>query len=178
MVGHLISFASESEGCSSMAARFAIQTTVRQIVGQNVIDVALVALAPDGRGLYPVRPVRGGILLKKVLAVHPVGIALQGQRPSRQMRNQDGRDAGVVVDDLSLGEAGRGIQDFVQIRQLQLPALNFNHRCSAHAASLLQHECGAGAPAIEYIDAFGIIDRAPNCTAWMPLGRSRGKAYG
>ncbi len=43
---------------------------------------------------------------------------------------------GVVVDDLSLGEAGRGIQDFVQIRQLQLPALNFNHRFVAHAASL------------------------------------------
>ena len=99
-----------------------------QIVGQNVVDVAPIAFAPDGRGLYPLGPVRGGILLKKELAVHPVGIALKGQRPSRKVGNENGRDAGVVVNDLSLGEAGRGIQDFVQVRQLQLPALDFNHR--------------------------------------------------
>ena len=83
MVGHSISFASESEGCSSMAARFAIQTIVGQIVGQNVVDVAVVAFAPDGRGLDPVRPMLGGILFKEEFAVDSVGIALQGQRPSR-----------------------------------------------------------------------------------------------
>jgi hypothetical protein len=51
--------------------------------------------------------------------------------------HQDGRNAGVVVDDLPLGETGRGIQDFIQVRQLQLFALNFNHWFFAHASSLI-----------------------------------------
>ena len=107
-----------------------------QIVGKNVVDRAPVALAPDGRGLHPVGPVRGGVLLEEILAVHAVGITLQGERTPLQMRNQHRPDAGVVVNDLPLGEAGCGIQDLVQIGQLQLPALNFNHRCSAHAPRL------------------------------------------
>ena len=52
------------------------------------------------------------------------------------MRDKHRRDVRVVVDDLSLGKTASGIQDFVQIGQLQLPALNFNDWCSAHAASL------------------------------------------
>ena len=108
----------------------------RKIVGQNVIDVAAVAFAPDRRGLDPVRPMLGGILFEEELAVHSIGIAFERQRPSREMWHENRRDARVVVNDLSLGKAGRGIQDFVQIRQLQLPALNFNHRFVAHVASL------------------------------------------
>ena len=53
------------------------------------------------------------------------------------MGDENWRDTGVVVDDLSLGEASRGIENFIQIGQLQLPALNFDHRFFAHAASLL-----------------------------------------
>ncbi len=113
----------------------------RQIVGQNVIDGAAVAFAPDGRGLDPVRPMGGGVLFKKELAVYPVGISLQGERPPGQMRHQDRRNASVVVDDLSLGEAGRGIENFIQVGELQLPALNFDHRFFAHAASLFVEMC-------------------------------------
>jgi hypothetical protein len=70
------------------------------------------------------------------LAVHTVRIALEGQRPPFQMRYQNRTDAGVVVDDLALGEAGRGVQNFVQVRQFQLSAQDFNCGCIAHAASL------------------------------------------
>ena len=112
----------------------------RQIVSQNVIHVAAVAFAPDGRGLDPVRPMFGGVFFKKELTVYTVGIALQGERPSGRCGTSDRRNARVVVDDLSLGEAGRGIENFIQVGQLQLPALNFDHRFFAHAASLVHSD--------------------------------------
>ncbi len=107
----------------------------REIVGQNVVHIAVVAFTPDGSGLHPIRAVLGGVLFKEELAVHAIGIAFQRQRASCKMGDEDGRDAGVVVNHLSLGKSGRGIQDLIQIRQLQLPALNFNHRFVAHIAS-------------------------------------------
>src|SRR5690349_15220854 len=95
-----------------------------QIVGQNVIDGAPVVFAPDGRGLHPIWTMRGGVLFKEEFAVYSVGIALERQRPSRQVGHKDRCNAGVVVNDLSLGETGRGIEDLVQVRQLELPTLN------------------------------------------------------
>src|SRR5579872_3026891 len=50
----------------------------RQIVCQNVIYGALVPFAPDGRCLYPIRPVLGGIFFKEKFLVDSSGIALQG----------------------------------------------------------------------------------------------------
>ena len=49
-----------------------------QIVGQNVMDGALVSIAPDGRRLHPVGPVLRRILLIEKFLVHAVGIALAG----------------------------------------------------------------------------------------------------
>jgi hypothetical protein len=51
------------------------------------------------------------------------------------MRQQNGRDAGVVVDHLSLGEPSRGIQDFVQVGQTQMFAFYLNYLWFAQAAS-------------------------------------------
>src|SRR5215467_15630808 len=36
-----------------------------EIIAKNVIDVALIALAPDGRGLYPIGTMFSGIFFKK-----------------------------------------------------------------------------------------------------------------
>src|SRR5215469_6865263 len=43
------------------------------------------------------------------------------------MRQHRRCDAHVVIDDVFLGEAGGGIQNLLEIRQLQVSALNFNH---------------------------------------------------
>jgi hypothetical protein len=37
---------------------------------------------------------------------------------------QGGRDAGVVVDDLALGEADLRVQDLVEVRELECPVLD------------------------------------------------------
>src|SRR6267142_5218468 len=97
-----------------------------QIVGENVIHGALVALAPDGCGLHPIGTMLGRALLKKILVIHAFGIALHGQRTSGEMWQQDRCDADVVVDYLALGEAGGGIEDFVEVRELELAAFNFD----------------------------------------------------
>src|SRR6267154_2222534 len=97
-----------------------------QVVGENVIDGALVAFAPDGRGLDPIGTMLGRVLLKKILVIHAFGISLHGQRTSGEMWEKDRCDADVVVDYLALGEAGGGIEDFVEVRELELAAFNFD----------------------------------------------------
>jgi len=74
---------------------------------------ALVALAPDGGGLDPVGTMLGSVLLEEKFLVHAAGIALHGERAAFEVRDEDGRDADGVVDDLSFGEAGGGVEDFV-----------------------------------------------------------------
>ena len=91
-----------------------------------------------GRRLHPVGLVHGRVLLEKRFAVHAVGITLAGQRPPRQMRNNRRRDPDVVVDHLFLGESGGGIQHLLQVRQLEMLALNFDGRIG-HPALLVSH---------------------------------------
>ena len=64
-----------------------------QIVGKAVIDALAAILAPDGRGLHPVRAVRRAALLVEELAVHAVGIALQRQRPAARWPSSTGATA-------------------------------------------------------------------------------------
>ena len=52
----------------------------RQVVTKNVINIALVALAPDGNCLHPIRAMFGGVLFKKRRFVHAIGITLQRER--------------------------------------------------------------------------------------------------
>src|SRR5271167_1789082 len=84
-----------------------------QIVRQDVIYVALVAFAPDRRRLYPVRTMFSRVLFEEVFFVHAFGIAFQSERTSRKMRQQGRRDAGVVIDHLSLGEPGGRVKNLV-----------------------------------------------------------------
>src|SRR5579871_6997116 len=95
--------------------------------------------APNGCGLHPIRLVHGGILLEEGLAIHSVGIALASERPSCQMRQERGSNPGVIIDDIFLRESGRRVQDLLQIRQLQMPALDFDGRVS-HTRSAMRSE--------------------------------------
>src|SRR6202451_1266372 len=124
-----------------------------QIVRQNVIYVALVALAPDGYGLHPIWAVLGCVLLEEVLFVHALGIPLQGKRTSRKMGQQNRRDPRIIVDDLSLGEPGRGIQDFIQVGQTQVLAFDLDDFWFAHADSF---RSGRAARSL-----------MPTCNRWM-----------
>ena len=53
-----------------------------------------------------------------------------------QMRQQDGRDANVIVDHLSLGESGFGIEHLVEVRQLKVFAFHVNDSVFWHRSSL------------------------------------------
>src|SRR5580700_5074634 len=98
-----------------------------QIVRQDVIYIALVAFTPDRRRLYPLRPMFRGVLFKKVFFVHAFGIALQSERTSRKMRQQDRRDARVVIDHLSFCEPSCGVKNLVQVSQTQMLAVDLNY---------------------------------------------------
>src|SRR5579863_4387638 len=105
-----------------------------QIVRQNVIYIALIAFTPDRRGLYPVRTMFRRVLFEEEFFVHAFGIALQGERAFCKMRQQDRRDARVVVDHLSLGEPSCGVKYLVQVRQTQMFAVDLNYLWFAQAA--------------------------------------------
>ena len=91
-----------------------------EVVDHDVVDGLAVLAAPGHRqphGPDPLRRAAGGVLREEPLAVHTVRVALEGDRPVAQMWQQDVGDAGVVVDDLALGEPGLGIEHLVEVGQ-------------------------------------------------------------
>ncbi len=103
-----------------------------QVVGQNEIDGAVIAVAPDGSRLHPLRAMHRRVFFKEILMVHTFGIPLHGQRMSREMRHQYRRNADVIVDHLTLGEAGGGIENLVQVGKIELTAFDFDDGGSGH----------------------------------------------
>ena len=57
------------------------------------------------------------------------------------MRQQNRRDAGVVVDDLTLGEAVLRVQHLVEVGQFQLPSLNIDHSLGSHLTDSAVFTC-------------------------------------
>jgi hypothetical protein len=94
----------------------------REVVADAEVDRLRAQL--DRLRAHPLRAVRGTLLLVEVPALDAVGIALEGERAVAQVRQHRGRDAGVVVDHLTLGEPHRGIHHLVQVRQREPPALD------------------------------------------------------
>ena len=92
----------------------------RQILREAIIHHPIVAFAPDFGRLHPFRPMRRAILLVKELAFHAVGVTLHGKRPVFEMRQEDWRDADVVIDYLAFGESDLRIKHLVQVRNLNL----------------------------------------------------------
>ena len=86
------------------------------------------------RRRYPIGPMLGAALLEEALPVDAVGKAPQREPPVAEVRQQDGRDAGVVVDDLGLGEPDVGIEDLVQVRDAECAALDLDQRHGGEAS--------------------------------------------
>src|SRR5579864_6164649 len=81
----------------------------REVINQEVPDGRSAATPWHGKGPYPFGLERRCILCIKKLAVDTVGIALERDRQVLEMRQDERRDASVIVDNLALCEAGRGI---------------------------------------------------------------------
>lgn len=88
----------------------------RQIVRHTVMNLGIVAVGPDGRGLYPFGPVGGAAFLVEKTSGDAIGVTLKRERPVFEVGEQDGRDADVIIDDLALSETGFGIKNFIEIR--------------------------------------------------------------
>ena len=59
------------------------------------------------------------VLLVEELGVDAVGVSLQGQRVVARVREDRRRDARVVIDDLCLREPDLGIQDLLEVGELE-----------------------------------------------------------
>src|SRR5882724_8341446 len=86
------------------------------------MNFSFVSIAPDGCGLYPFRPVWRAAFFVEETSIHAFRITLQRQRTILQMRQQDGRDADVIINDLRFGEGDLGIKDLVEIGNGNLAA--------------------------------------------------------
>ena len=116
----------------------------RQVRHGGVGDFAL-AIGGDGQRLDPAGAVRGHVLLEEELALDAVGEALHGEGATRQVRQHRLGDAGVVVDELPLGEAGLGKEDLVQVGDRQLAVADAHSLRAAlrRGAGRAGHERGA-----------------------------------
>ena len=98
----------------------------RQVIAENVIHVTLIALAPDGYGLHPIRAMFGRILFEKRRLIDAIGVPLQREWLVFEMGNEDWRNPRVIIDDLAFGKSGGWIEHFIEVGQLELAPINFN----------------------------------------------------
>ena len=87
-------------------------------VRDEILDVALRVFTPDRDRLNPIRDEARRVFLVERLAVDPVGIAGEHDRAVLEIRQEPGRHRPVVLDQVALGIAFLGPEDFVQVRQL------------------------------------------------------------
>ena len=88
-----------------------------QVVDRARLDVG-VGVERDGR--EPGGAVAGAALLEEPLALDAVGEAHHRDRAVLEVGEHRRRDPGVVVDHLAFGEAGRGVQDLVEVGEPEL----------------------------------------------------------
>ena len=91
----------------------------RQVVADAELDDLL--RQRHRRDRDPVGPVRRALLLEEALVLDAVGEAHAGERAALEVGEQHRRDRRVVLDDVALREAGLGIEDLVEVRDLQGP---------------------------------------------------------
>ena len=79
----------------------------------------------------------GRVLFEEIFPIvaYAFRIALHGERPTGEMRHQHGRNADIEIHHLPLGETGGGIEDLVQIRELEFAALDFDDGGCGHGAA-------------------------------------------
>jgi hypothetical protein len=98
--------------------------TQEKVHRQAEVDVGPLVGAVHRHGAHPLRAVVGTLLLVEVRAVDALGVALEREGPVPQVRQEHRGDPGVVVDHLTLGEPGLGIQDLFQVGELEPPAVD------------------------------------------------------
>ena len=87
------------------------------VLDYAIVHPTVVAIAPDGSGCEPLGAVLRTVFFVEEHATYAVGIALESERASREMRQEQGGDTNVIVDYLALGEAGFGVKDFIDIAE-------------------------------------------------------------
>lgn len=114
----------------------------RQIVGHAIMNLGIMTLGPDSRGLYPFRPIRRAAFFVEKPPGDAVRVAFEREGPVFEVRQQNGRDADVIVNDLPFGEAAFRIENFIEIRNRDRFAVDFERRFASSG-----REAQARAPA-------------------------------
>ena len=80
----------------------------------------------------PVAGTQQAQTFEKEVLVNASRISFQSQRMSSQLRHQHRSNPGVIINHLPLGEAGRWIKHFIEIRKREVFTLDFDGGCSTH----------------------------------------------
>ncbi len=116
--------------CSSSAARLTSQVSVARssTIGKTrwspCLDSPARARGRHLRGAHPRRRTGGGVLLEERLVGDAVRPADPGDGAVLEVRQQDRRDLGVVVEHLALGGAGAGVEHLAEVADLERAALD------------------------------------------------------
>src|SRR5207244_6294620 len=90
------------------------------VLGYEIVDVALRILAPDSLGADPVGNETRRIFLEEGLARDAIGVTRQHDRPVFQVGQQPWRDRPVIIDQVPLGVALLGPEYLVEVGELDL----------------------------------------------------------
>ena len=76
-----------------------------------------------------------GVLFEKEGLVHAARITLKRERLVFEVRDEDRRDASVIIDYLAFRESGGGVKNFFQVGELEGLASNFDDLIGAQVGS-------------------------------------------
>jgi hypothetical protein len=94
------------------------------VFGEDIADGRLLVIGVDFLGAQPRREGERRVLLEEELLLDAVGIALQRERPVLEVRQDEGRDGVVVVQQVAFDDAFGGVEDFVEIREFEGMAID------------------------------------------------------
>lgn len=95
----------------------------RQVVDHREVD-DVAGVVRDPAGADPVRPRRGGALHEEELAGGAVGIPLHHHRAIGDVREQQRGHVGVVLDQVAFGDAALGPEQFVEVGEPDIAAID------------------------------------------------------
>jgi hypothetical protein len=96
-----------------------------RVLNQDVLDIRSAGTPGNGIGFDLFRGEARRILFPKRLSRHPVRVSFQSYRSILEVRQNEWRDSGVVVNDVGLRSSRLRIEDFAQPGALDLVPFDF-----------------------------------------------------
>src|SRR6202162_2048216 len=95
----------------------------RKIINNAIIDLSALGFCDLGC-LYPFRTMVRTFFFVEEKSFDAIRVSLQSNRPVFEVRKQNGRNSDVVINDVSFRKPSLRIENFIEVRDVDLRSIN------------------------------------------------------